>query len=140
MDRIQDEMTENGRFLRLLKSSSRSLRTVDHFQNLMNYTLRMTWSFCHYFAHKKRFIEKISEILTVWIHFRLVKFNRLFQNFDKLQFKNVRIFWFLFNYYSPNSCWDIKLTKIRRSGWVDLNRQKLLPYTSEKNFSRFARS
>ena len=34
------------RFLRPLKSIRRSLRTVDHFQNLMNYALRICWTPC----------------------------------------------------------------------------------------------
>ena len=41
MDRILEEMTENGRLLRPFESSERSLRTVDHFQNLIKYALRM---------------------------------------------------------------------------------------------------
>ena len=36
MDGIQEEITENGRLLRPFQSSGRSLRMVDHFQNLMN--------------------------------------------------------------------------------------------------------
>ena len=31
MDRIREEMTENGRFKRPFKLKERSLRTVDHF-------------------------------------------------------------------------------------------------------------
>ena len=46
MDRIQEEITENSRFLRPFKLSGGSLRTFDNFLNLMNYALRMCWTFC----------------------------------------------------------------------------------------------
>ena len=45
MDRIQGEMTENGRLLRPFKSSGQSLRTVEYFWNLINYVLWICWTF-----------------------------------------------------------------------------------------------
>ena len=43
---IQEEMTENGRFLRSFKSNGCSPGMVHHFQNLSNYALQVG-GICH---------------------------------------------------------------------------------------------
>ena len=51
------------------------------------------------------------------IDFMLASFGRMVLKIDKLQFRNVGIFWFPFQNYDSHSCRDIMLTKGERSGW-----------------------
>ena len=66
MDRIQEEMTENGRFLRPFKSNGRLLRMVDYFPDFMNYGLRIfeTSYLC--------FVFLALLVLDIWVSQKLV--------------------------------------------------------------------
>ena len=62
------------------------------------------------------------EIFLVRIDFRLARFGRWFQKFDKFQFRKLRICWFLFQNEDSYTCWDISVTKTRR--WDGFNSVK----------------
>ena len=73
MDRIQEEISENGRFLLPFKSSGRSL--VDHFLNLMNYALRMCstkWFYRAEFLYAcRQFLHIICKVpVALWLKFK----------------------------------------------------------------------
>ena len=47
----------------------------------------------------------------VWIPFTLSRFTWLIWKVDNFKFRNMHIYWFLFQILSFHSCWDIELTK-----------------------------
>ena len=60
------------------------------------------------------------EIVAVSIDTMFTRFCRPVQKFDKLQFRNMRIFWFIFLNYNFHSCWYIKVAKTGRSGRIGI--------------------
>ena len=96
MDHVQEEIIEKIWFSCPFTLSRRSLHTDDHFQNLMNFALRICWTFCLCFTFitlivleiswltKNRFIVKMSEIFVVWIDFTLIRFDRWVRSLRKL--------------------------------------------------------
>ena len=62
------------------------------------------------------------EIFAVWIYFTFVRSNRSVQKFDKLQLRNVRIFWFCFIIIIITliAYRYIRLIQTGRSGCVEL--------------------
>ena len=110
-----------------------------------------------HYVRTGRWLVKLNE----WCSTNVTKFLSLFRSHKTIYWENIVIFllfvqillslnsidwlknliifdlkcahlFFFFNYYSPHSCWDKRLTKSRRSGWVNSNSQKLLLYTFRK--------
>ena len=130
---------ENALQQRFILNKASSIYLHSNILIILSHFIRLIQAnIIEYLDHASQFIEKLIEIFLVWIDIMLASNGRLLQKFDKLQFKKVRIFWFMVQNDDSHSCRDTAAHQTGRSVRVRIA-TNFYHMHSEKNLSRFAR-